>query len=124
MITNTWSAVLAAAATPSAVSTMVLGFGTVFIGLFALILIIQLMGLIMKKFGKKAEEKPAAPVQAPAPVVSAPESAPEQEASEMVEEQMDPADRQQMIAAIAACVATVMGDDISGIRILSVTKVN
>ena len=58
-------------------------------------------------------EQPAAPVAAAAE----PEPAPEPEAEEFE-------DRQSLVAAIAAAIATVMGEDVSGIRILSITRLN
>ncbi|MBR0206913.1 MAG: OadG family protein [Clostridia bacterium] len=104
------------------IQVFVVGFGTVFVGLFALILIIALLGKVMaglaaKKAPKAAQAAPAEQPAAPAPAAVEPEPAPEP-ALEEVE------DRQSMVAAISAAIATVMGEDVSGIRILSITRMN
>lgn len=52
-------------------STFALGFGTVFVGLICLILIIKLMSVVLAKPAKDKQVAPAAQ-QEPAPVVSAP----------------------------------------------------
>ena len=64
-------------------------------------------------------EKETAAKAAAAPVAAAaePEPAPEPAVEEIE-------DRQSMVAAIAAAIATVMGEDVSGIRILSITRLN
>ena len=103
-------------------TVFVLGFGTVFVGLIALILIITLLGKIMGRSTAKEAQKAAvaAPTEQPAaPVQAAAEPEP---ASEPVVEDFE--DRQSMVAAISAAIATVMGEDVSGIRILSITKVD
>lgn len=89
-------------------STFGLGFGTVFVGLICLILIIKLMSVILA--AKPAKDKPAAPAsqQAAAPAAAAPE----------IE------NRGQFIAAVSAAIAAAMGTDVTGLRILSVKKVN
>lgn len=84
---------------------ILLGFGTVFVGLLALILIVKLMGIIVTAI----EKKPAAQACAAAP-----------ETKETVEI----ADRGAFVAAVASAVATVMGKDVSGLRIHSIKKVN
>ena len=88
-------------------STFALGFGTVFVGLICLILIIKLMSVVLAKPAKDKQIAPAAQ-QEPAPVVSAP-------AME---------NRGQFIAAAAAAIAATIGTDVTGLRILSVKKVN
>ena len=90
----------------AAVSTLItflLGLGIVFIGLIALILIIKIMGAIMRNVGTKKTE--------PVPVKAEPEKAPEPEG-----------DRGEIIAAVSAAIATVMGESVSGIRIVSFKK--
>ena len=88
-------------------TTFGLGFGTVFVGLICLIFIIKLMSVIFNALQgkKKAAPAPAAAV-APAP------------AAEEIP------NRGQFIAAVSAAIATVMGTDVSGLRILSVKKIN
>lgn len=88
-------------------STFALGFGTVFVGLICLILIIKLMSVVLAKPAKDKQVAPASR-QESAPVVSAP-------AME---------NRGQFIAAVAAAIAATMGTDVTGLRILSVKKVN
>ncbi|MBR0507173.1 MAG: OadG family protein [Clostridia bacterium] len=88
----------------STLVTFLLGIGIVFIGLVALILIIKVMGGIMHAAGKKklpaepVKETPAAPVQE--------------------------GDRGEIIAAVSAAIATVLGESVSGIRIVSFKKVD
>ena len=123
MLTNMSLWAMAAATTDLPFLTVfVLGFGTVFVGLLALILIITLLGKVMKGSTAKEAQKAAQAAPAPqsaAPVAAAaePEPAPEPEAEEIE-------DRQSMVAAISAAIATVMGEDVSGIRILSITRID
>ena len=123
MLTNMSLWVMAAAnADLPFLTVFVLGFGTVFVGLLALILIITLLGKIMGRSTAKEAQKAAvaAPAEQPAaPVQAAAEPEP---ASEPVVEDFE--DRQSMVAAISAAIATVMGEDVSGIRILSITRMN
>ena len=90
----------------AAVSTLItflLGIGIVFIGLIALILIIRIMGALMRKSGTKEAAKTAVPAEA--------ERTPEPEAN-----------RGEIIAAVSAAIATVMGESVGGIRIVSFKK--
>lgn len=89
-------------AATSTLTTFVLGFGIVFIGLICLIVVINLLGLIMKNVQKK---------QAAVPAAAAADEIPQ-------------ADRGALAAAVAASIATVMGKKVSGIRILSMKKVD
>ena len=86
----------------STLITFLLGIGIVFIGLAALILIIKVMGGVMRAAEKK--KQPAAPVWE-APDAPVPEG-----------------DRGEIIAAVSAAIATVMGESVSGIRIVSFKK--
>ena len=83
---------------------VLLGFGTVFIGLILLILVIMLMGKIVSS----AESKKKVPEKA------APAAAPVQNDGI--------ANRQEFVAAVSAAIATVMGTDVSGLRIKSIKK--
>lgn len=85
--------------------TFLLGLGIVFIGLIALVVIVKIMGSIMERVGSK-QTAPAAPAE---PAVSKAEPEP---------------DHGEMIAAVSAALATVMGKQVSGIRILSLKKVD
>lgn len=87
---------------PLWLSTMLLGLGTVFFGLICLIFIIRLMSLIVRAIDKN---KAAAPKAQQAEVDEIPE-------------------RGALCAAISACVATVMGEDVKGLRIVSIKRVN
>ena len=89
----------------STLITFLLGLGIVFIGLIALIAIIKIMGAIMHRVGAKQVEA--------APVPETPKSAPEPEG-----------DRGEIIAAVSAAIATVMGENVGGIRIVSFRKVD
>ncbi len=80
---------------------LVLGMGTVFIGLFLLVLIIKVMGLIAGKIVKT----PAAPAAAPAGAVYPHE-----------------VDRYAFDAAVAAAIAVYYGRDVEGFRITKITK--
>ena len=123
-----------ASTTPSAGVIMILGFGTVFVGLLFLIGIITLMG----KINAVADADPDTPFsvkwkralsafkgETPAALpAAAQEEAPALEAP--VEEAVEAAGEvtDEEIAAISACIATVMGADVSAIRIASVTRIN
>ena len=83
-----------------------IGVGVVFLGLAALIGIIELMNRVCDKMAKKKAATPAAqPVQAAAPVACAP-----------VE------NRSEIVAAVCAAVAEENGTDISAIRVVSFMK--
>ncbi len=91
------------AAATSTLITFLLGLGIVFIGLVMLIVIIKVMGAIMRNVrSKKAEAKPE-----PAPAA---------------EETVPEGDRGEIIAAVSAAIATVLGESVSGIRIVSFKK--
>ncbi len=99
--------VLMAAEAPSDLSVVLLGLGTVFVGLIIIILICSLTGLIFSS-AKKSEAEPAAQnVKAPAQATPA----------------QDIPDRGQFIAAVSAAIAEDMGTDVSAIRIVSVKKI-
>ena len=91
----------------AATSTLIpffLGLGIVCIGLFALIVIIKIMSAIMRGVGKK---KPAAEIETPAAVAQKTE--PE-------------GDMGEIKAAVSAAIATMLGDSVKGIRIVSFKK--
>ena len=90
----------------SPVFVLLLGMGTVFFGLFCLIVLTKLMSKVLGE-GKEAAVK-AAPAAAAVPVSSA---AP------------DVADRKAFDAAIAAAIATYMGSEPQGLRIRNIKKV-
>ncbi len=90
---------------PVWLSTMLLGIGTVFVGLIVLIFITKLSSAIIIAIEKKKS--------ASAPAVAAVD---EQEAAIP--------NRGTLVAVVAACVAEVMGKDISGLRIVSLKRVD
>lgn len=84
------------------------GCGTVFVGLICLIFIIKIYSFLCTKFSKKKDQKVTEAVQQ----AQAPE----------VEQPIE--NRQEIIAAVAAAVATVMGTQTEAIRIVSFTRVS
>ncbi|MDO4543015.1 MAG: OadG family protein [Clostridia bacterium] len=95
-----------AAVPPSNLSVMLLGFGTVFVGLIMLIFIVKIYSLLVRNLSKPKTEAVPQAVAAPAAPVTAP-----------IE------NRQEIIAGIAAAIATVMGKDVEAIRITSFKRV-
>jgi len=86
------------------VTVVIFGFGTVFVGLVMLIFVIGAMSFIYNKGVKAPAAAPAAKA-APAPV------------NDQIE------NRGAFAAAVSAALATVMGKDVSGLRIVSIKKV-
>ena len=125
---------------------MLLGMGTVFVGLIALIFITKIMSAFCGK-GKKAKAQPAVQAAAPAAAAVAAPKAIENRpqfvaaiaaaiAMQMGTEpaglrihsirqvgEAPAADRQQLVAAMSAAIATEMGTDVEGLRIHSIHKV-
>ena len=83
---------------------VVMGVGTVFVGLIAIIIICKIMSLFFIK--RKEEVKTAAVTSAPAA-----------QKSEVIE------NRQEIIAAVCAACAEDMGTDISALRVVSFNKI-
>ena len=83
---------------------VVMGVGTVFVGLICIIILCKIMGAFFAGTSK-AKEKPAAPV-AVAPAAQ----------NTVIE------NRQEIIAAVTAVAAEEMGKDISAIRVISFKK--
>ena len=86
-----------------------LGFGTVFVGLVSLIFVISAMSFIYKKIANKPSA--AAPVAKQTPAPAAPVQ------NDAIE------NRGEFVAAVSAALATVMGKDVTGLRIVSIKKV-
>ena len=105
MAFNTVSALLAAGGEDiSNLFVVIMGLGVVFVGLLSIVILTTIMSAVIRSFeGKKKE---AAPAAAPAAVAAAPI-----------------ANRGELVAAIAACVAEDLGTDVSGIRIVSIKNV-
>lgn len=91
---------------PSSGLVCAMGMGIVFLGLICIVLILVLMSAIVRCFAKNDETEPvkSAPVAAavPQPAVIA--------------------NKGEFTAAVAAAIAEDLGTDVSGIRILSITK--
>ena len=87
---------------------VVLGVGTVFIGLICLILLCKIVGLLCNIANKGKDTNPVTPPAA----VTAPIAT-----SEPIE------NRQEIIAAVSAAIAEELGTDISALRILSFKKI-
>lgn len=83
-----------------------MGMGIVFCGLICIIIILMLMSAIVRCFAKKETAEPVktAPVAAAAPQPTV------------------IANKGEFTAAVAAAIAEDLGTDVSGIRILSITK--
>ena len=81
---------------------IVMGIGTVFVGLIAIIIICKIMSLF---FVKRKPDKKEEIVAAPAPTTQVIQN------------------RQEIIAAVSAVAAEELGTDISAIRILSFKKI-
>ncbi|MDD3401586.1 MAG: OadG family protein [Eubacteriales bacterium] len=92
-------------AEPTTLMTILLGFGTVFIGLICLIFIIKLYSLLCKKLIVKDKGETVKVKEAPA-----------------IEQPIE--NRQQLIAAVSAVIATVMGTNVDAVRIKSFKKVS
>lgn len=91
---------------------VLLGLGTVFVGLICIIILCVLMGKVVQFLERMKEKEGSknAPVQAaPAPVAAS-------AASEIP-------NRAELVAAIACALAEELGTDVSAIRICSLKKV-
>ncbi len=91
---------------PVWLSTMLLGLGTVFVGLIVLIYITQLSSAIIRGVEKRKKQSPAVQAEAGAPETAAVPN------------------RGALVAVASACIAEVMGKDISGLRIVSLKRVD
>lgn len=90
---------------------LVLGLGTVFAGLFCLIILTKLMSAVLSKSSKNESKQPSTAVQT-APVSAQPAPA--------FADATNIPNRQQFVAAVSAAIATYMGTDVSGLRIRSI----
>lgn len=97
------SPILLTAAEPSNAFVIALGMGTVFTGLVCIVILCTIMSAICNKlFKPKATQAPAAATQAP--------------------QKVQIANKGEFVAAIAAAIAEETGEDVSGIRILSIKQ--
>lgn len=84
---------------------VVLGVGTVFVGLICLILLCKIVGLFCGLNKRQEKSSPVTSVATPTAI------------SEPIE------NRQEIIAAVSAAIAEELGTDISALRILSFKKI-
>lgn len=80
---------------------VLMGVGTVFVGLVCIVLLVTLMSWLCRRLGKNTSDVPA-----PAP-------APSRQA----------ANAEELLAAISAVIAAELGADVSAIRITSIKRV-
>ncbi len=92
-------------------NVVLLGLGTVFVGLICIVILCVLMGKVVRLLENKGENTvsmaptvPAAPAASVAPVDTI-------------------SNRGELVAAISCCLAEELGTDVSAIRILSLKKV-
>ena len=102
--TNLLSAVAANSEVIPNWMVVVMGIGTVFVGLICIIILCKIMGVFLAG-SNKTEKKAATPVQS-APVAQ----------NAVIE------NRQEIIAAVTAVCAEEMGKDISALRVVSFKK--
>ncbi len=105
-------ALSAAGAEISNVFVVLMGVGTVFVGLICIVILCMVVGLFCRLGEKKgkAEQAPVQNVQAPVSTANAAAD-------------LSPEKRREMIAAVSAALAEEMGTDISAIRIHSFKKI-
>ena len=88
---------------------VVMGIGTVFVGLICIILLCKILGVCCQLLAKKENTDVSAPIVT-APVAATPTPA------------VIP-NRRETVAAIAAAIAEDLGTDVSAIRIVSIEKI-
>lgn len=87
---------------------VIMGIGTVFIGLICIVLLCKIIGLLCRIAGKKEKEIATAPAVGTPAAAVAPAAIP---------------NRGEVVAAISAAIAEELGTDVTGIRILSIKKI-
>ena len=80
---------------------VLMGVGTVFVGLVCIVLLVTLMSWLCRRLGKK---EPAAPAAVPVP-------------------SRQSSNAGEILAAISSVIAAELGTDVSAIRITSIKKV-
>ena len=96
--------------------TVLLGLGTVFVGLICIILLVMLLKFAS---GNNASAPAAAPAAAPVAAPTAPVAAP----AAPVAASAEIPNRQEFVAAVSAVLAEELDTDISAIRIHSIKKI-
>mgnify|MGYP004448105891 CR=1 FL=1 len=87
---------------------VVMGLGTVFVGLISIVIILMIMGKIVQSATDKREA---------AVTASAANSQP-------IAQELTPEEHGRIVAAVAAVIAEELGTDISAIRICSMKRVS
>lgn len=105
---------------PVWLSTTLLGLGTVFAGLIGLIIVSKIMSYCcVLAASKKAMDAAAAAAQK-----AASDAAKAQQVQAAPAQEPGIPDRPAFVAAVSAAIATVMGTDVSELRIVSIQKVD
>ena len=99
---------------PTALSTALLGYGVVFLGLVLLMFVLQIMGKVMHKEKAPAAEAPAEKTAPAAPAPTAPGTA-----GDLKLYDTDPRDA----AMIMAIVADTLGKPLNELRFISIREV-
>ena len=99
---------------PTALSTALLGYGVVFLGLVLLMFVLQIMGKVMHKEKAPAAEAPAEKTAPAAPAPAAPGTA-----GDLKLYDTDPRDA----AMIMAIVADALGKPLNELRFISIREV-
>jgi len=92
---------------------IVMGLGTVFIGLISVILLCKILGAVCSLTAQKNDAAIPSPAIPSAPVAASP----------AVSNALAFANRQEVIAAISAAIAEECGTDTNAIRIVSIKKI-
>lgn len=83
---------------------VLLGMGTVFVGLICIVFLCMAMSAVVKKFDKAMASNTTSETPAPAPVAPI-------------------ADRQAVIAGVCAVIAEELGTDVKNIKVVSFNRV-
>ena len=113
-------ALLTAAAEYSNLFVVLMGFGTVFVGLICIIVLCSISGAVIQALEGKKKSKPQNDVKAPAVAPAAP-VVPAAPARTVIPCDNIP-NRGAFVAAVSAALAEELGTDVSSIRILSIGK--
>ena len=115
-------ALLTAAAEYSNLFVVLMGLGTVFVGLVCIIVLCSISGAIIQAVeGKKKSKQPQADVKAPVASAPAAVAAPVAPARTVIPCDNIP-NRGAFVAAVSAALAEELGTDVSSIRIMSIGK--
>ena len=114
------AALMTAAAEYSNLFVVLMGLGTVFVGLICIIALCTISGAVIQAVESKKKSEPQADVKAPATVSAVP-IAQATPATTVIPCDNIP-NRGAFVAAVSAALAEELGTDVSSIRILSIGK--